>query len=102
MFSSRGCGNVGKSALRLFHISTTCVFCQGLREFRDGGPEGRVSSDAIVVAFDIVECGGGGRYDRVSIFYKRPDRSPYDKIARNPGLSRLIFGQLSDKMRRIS
>ena len=89
MFSSRGCGNVGKSALRLFHISITCLCFQALLEFRDGGPESRVPSDAIVVAFDIVECRCGGRYDRVSIFYKRPNRSPYDKIARNTGFRRL-------------
>lgn len=49
---------MGKSALRLFHISTTCLCFQTLLEFRDGGPEGRVSSDAIVVTFDIVECDG--------------------------------------------
>ena len=56
MLSSRGCGNVGKAALRLFHIPTACLSFQTLLEFRDGGPEGRVSSDPIVVAFDIVEC----------------------------------------------
>lgn len=62
MSSSRGCGNMGKAALGLFHIPvagfcilTDCSFSQSLLEFRDGRPECRVPSDSVVIALNVVE-----------------------------------------------
>ena len=54
-------GTVENRALTIFHgfhmsgISTAGLLVfQSLLELRDGGPESRVSSDPIVIAFDIV------------------------------------------------